>query len=580
MRVLRWLFLFVLLGAVLAPTSGARAENPSAPEDLEMPRYFAETGFWVQGPFRKYWETRGGLFIFGYPITGVFEQDGLLRQYFERAVFEYHPEFAGTPYEVLLMRLGAIRVEGRESEEPFQPIPPFPDNPDHRYYAETGHSLSYGFKNYWDANGGLMNFGFPLSQEFDERNQPPPAGDGEVHTVQYFERARFEWHPEYRGTPYEVLLGLLGTEYLQVRGAPEEALARQDPTLPPPDPIRNLRHGPHVGYGFNVFLWGDDQSDALNQKAHEMVKDAGFSWVRVQAQWRELEPAPGSYNPSGLDRIVDSAARNGVKLLVSVVKSPEWAGANGGVPEDPARFEELMRFLAERYRGRVHAWEIWNEQNLAFEMGGYVDIERYVNLLKAGYTGVKAGDPSAIVVFGGLTPTGVNDPTIAIDDVSYLRQIYSFNDGEVKQYYDVLGAHPGSNNNPPDALWPTQPGPGPNWRDHESFYFRRIEQLRQVMIEHGEAGKQIWLTEFGWTTANQAPGYEYGNQISEEAQAEYLVRAFQMARQYYPWMGVMFVWNLNFSVVTPPEDEKHPWSVLYSDWTPRPSYTALQQMPK
>jgi len=193
---------------------------------------------------------------------------------------------------------------------------------------------------------------------------------------------------------------------------------------------------------------------------------------------------------------------------------------------------------------------------------------------------VKAGDPSAIVVFGGLTPTGVNDPTIAIDDVSYLRQIYSFNDGEVKQYYDVLGAHPGSNNNPPDALWPTQPGPGPNWRDHESFYFRRIEQLRQVMIEHGEAGKQIWLTEFGWTTANQAPGYEYGNQISEEAQAEYLVRAFQMAREYYPWMGVMFVWNLNFSVVTPPEDEKHPWSVLYSDWTPRPSYTALQQMPK
>ncbi|MDI3339519.1 MAG: cellulase family glycosylhydrolase [Sphaerobacter sp.] len=564
----------------MAPVGAVQAANPSAPQDREMPRYFPETGFWVQGPFRAYWETRGGLYIFGYPITGVFEQDGFLRQYFERAVFEYHPEFGGTPYEVLLMRLGAIRVEGRESEPVFQPIPAFANSADHRYYRETGHSLSYGFKHFWDANGGLMNFGFPLSQEFDEQNQPPPAGDGQVHTVQYFERARFEWHPEYRGTPYEVLLGLLGREYLQVRGAPPEALARQDPTLPPPDPTRNLRHGPHVGYGFNVAWWGDDASTALNQKTNEMVKGAGFSWIRIQAQWRQLEPAPGQYDPLPLDRVVGTAAQNGLKVLVSVVKSPDWAGANGGIPEDPTRFEALMRFLAARYRGRVHAWEIWNEQNLAHEMGGYVDIERYVHLLKAGYTGVKASDPSAIVVFGGLTPTGVTDPRIAIDDVAYLQQIYAYNNGEVKRYYDVLGAHPGSNNNPPDTLWPEKPGPGPNWRDHPSFYFRRIEQLRQVMIDHGEAGKQIWLTEFGWTTANQAPGYEYGQQNSEGDQAAYLVRAFQMGRELYPWMGVMFVWNLNFSVITPPSDEKHPWSVLNADWSPRPAYTALQQMPK
>src|SRR5690606_22856123 len=112
------------------------------------------------------------------------------------------------------------------------------------------------------------------------------------------------------------------------------------------------------------------------------------------------------------------------------------------------------------YQGKVHAWEIWNEQNLAYEVGGYVDIERYVHLLKAGYTGVKAGDPNALVIFGGLTPNGVNDPTIAIDDVHYMRQIYAYNNGEVKQYYDALGVHPGSNANPPDTMWPENPGPG------------------------------------------------------------------------------------------------------------------------
>jgi hypothetical protein len=240
----------------------------------------------------------------------------------------------------------------------------------------------------------------------------------------------------------------------------------------------------------------------------------------------------------------------------------------------------MMQFLADRYRGRVQAWEIWNEQNLASNSGGNVDIPRYVKLLKAGYQGVKAGDPNAIVLFGALTPTGVDIPDLAIDDVLYLQRIYAYNNGEVRNYFDALGAHPGSNNNPPDTLWPDNPGPGPGWQDDESFYFRRIEQVRQVMVDNGDAAKQIWLTEFGWTTANQAPGYEYGAQNSEQDQANNLVRAYEIGKQNWPWIGPMFVWNLNYSIITPPFDEKYPWAVLYDDWSPRPSYNALKAMPK
>jgi hypothetical protein len=79
---------------------------------------------------------------------------------------------------------------------------------------------------------------------------------------------------------------------------------------------------------------------------------------------------------------------------------------------------------------------------------------------------------------------------------------------------------------------------------------------------------------------NAAPGYEYGAENSEEEQAAYLVRAFEIARTEWPWMQAMYVWNLNFAPVVEPEDEKAPWGVLYADWSPRPSYDALAAMPK
>ena len=174
----------------------------------------------------------------------------------------------------------------------------------------------------------------------------------------------------------------------------------------------------------------------------------------------------------------------------------------------------------------------------------------------------------------------MNDPSVAVDDAIYLQQCYAYNNGEMKAYFDVLGAHPGGQNNPPDTLWPDNPGPGPGYFDNRSFYFRRIEDLRAVMEKNGDGQKQMWLTEFGWTTKNQAKGYEYGQYVSEQNQADYLVGAYQLANEKYPWVGVMFLWNLNFSTVSKPEDEKTPWSILYADYSPRPAYDALKKMKK
>jgi hypothetical protein len=449
------------------------------------------------------------------------------------------------------------------------------------FYPETGHRLCFGFHAFWETHGGLPNMGYPISEEFDEQNAQPPAGDGQTHTVQYFERARFEWHPEYQGTEYEVLLGLLGTEYLQQHPAPAEAVARQDPTLPPFDQTTGMHYGPHAGYGFNIAWKGESDSNDFQVQTLDKVKEAGFNWIRVQVSWDSVEPAQGQFHFGHLERVVDTARDHGAHVLVSIVRAPTWATGDGttGIPADPTPFQNTMQQLSSHFNGQVAAWDIWNEENLAFETGGNVDIGRYVGLLKAGYTGVKAGDPQATVVFGGLTPTGVDIPSLAVNDRDYLQRIYEYNGGEVRNYFDALGAHPGSNDNSPDQSWPNNPGTG-GWDDDNSFYFRRIEDLRAVMVANGDAHKQIWLTEFGWSTLNAAPGYEYGAAISPELQAQYLVRAFEIGKWEWPWVGPMFVWNLNFQVTVSPDDEKAPWGVLNPDWSPRPAYDALKNLPK
>jgi polysaccharide biosynthesis protein PslG len=120
----------------------------------------------------------------------------------------------------------------------------------------------------------------------------------------------------------------------------------------------------------------------------------------------------------------------------------------------------------------------------------------------------------------------------------------------------------------------------PNFSNHPSFFFRRAEDYHNLMMQVGD-NKPIWATETGYDSNGNAPaGYEYARTISEAQQADYLTREFAYAKKNWPWMGVMFVWNLNFQAVVPNSDEKWGFGVLNGDYSPRPAYTALQTMPK
>jgi hypothetical protein len=191
---------------------------------------FKETGFAVDGRFWQIWQ--GGrsfedsLYINGFPITSlrpeVSTTDGKTyqTQWFERARFEQHTENQA-PHDVLLGLLGVNAAKGRQNETPFKPVV----NPGGAvaWFRETQHTLGdtseggRAIAAYWNRLGGLSQFGFPISQPFMERN----VGDGKTYLVQYFERQRFEYHPEHKGTRYEVLLGRLGAEQMDNNPAPK-----------------------------------------------------------------------------------------------------------------------------------------------------------------------------------------------------------------------------------------------------------------------------------------------------------------------------------------------------------------------
>ncbi|MBI4507672.1 MAG: cellulase family glycosylhydrolase [Chloroflexi bacterium] len=343
---------------------------------------------------------------------------------------------------------------------------------------------------------------------------------------------------------------------------------------PPPAPAARR---PFV-YGVQAHLWGTDR-----ERAVRLAREAGFTWVKQQVRWDAVEPrAKGQLDWSEPDRIVAAVNDGGLKLLLSIVAAPGWATGNNpvtGPPNDYRHLADLLTAMAQRYKGRVHAYEVWNEQNLWYEWGGKgkLNAADYVRMLQMAYRALKAVDPQAVVIAGALTPTGVNDGVIAIDDLVYLEQMYK---AGVKDVSDAVGAHPHGYNNPPDDWVDRKTVRSEAFKGHPSFYFRRVEQYRAVMTRYGDAAKPVWVTEFGWTTANKVPGYEYGKDVSEQEQASWIVRAFGKGRDEYPWLQAMFLWNLNFATVVPPEDEKFPWSVLGADWSPRPAYLAVKSMPK
>ncbi|NWJ98215.1 MAG: hypothetical protein HXX20_20865 [Chloroflexi bacterium] len=208
------------------PTAARSAPTNSDPTSY----YFRESKHYLKDRFKDYWDHNGGLAVFGFPFTEQLmetnpdDSKNYTVQYLERQRFEYHPENAGTLYEILLGLLGKAEANhlGLTTTAPFAPVNATRVSTDCTFFAAVGHSLCGKFYAYWRSHGlefgdsgvstreALALFGYPISESYLD----PVSG----LTIQYFERSRFEYHPENAGTPYEVLLGRLAINTLTARG--------------------------------------------------------------------------------------------------------------------------------------------------------------------------------------------------------------------------------------------------------------------------------------------------------------------------------------------------------------------------
>jgi len=331
-----------------------------------------------------------------------------------------------------------------------------------------------------------------------------------------------------------------------------------------------------------MFAWWKPE---IARRDLDLVRDMGFNWVKQQFAWRDIEGlAKGQYAWEAADDIVRRATNRRLKILARIDRQPFWAQAPGSAPLEnapPANLQDFADFcyaLADRYRGRIHAYQVWNEPNLSREWGDRPpDPAGYVELLKACYVAIKRADPSALVISAGMAPTGTWTEGV-MPDTMFVEKMY---EAGAAPYFDLLGAHAPGFKAPPEAS-PEEVAAQAELGGQRFFSFRHVEDLREIMVRRGDAEKQVAVLEMGWTTDPIHSEYAW-HAVDEQAQADYLVRAFDFAKENWsPWIGVMTVIGLADPAWTP-DDEQYWWTVAYPDWPEtrvKPAYEALKAMPK
>ena len=623
-------------GTPPAATPVATAVVPAAPVPVAAgadDRFFEATLFRVdRDVFWDFFQRRGGLRTFGYPVSREFMLFGCTTQLFQRvAMQQCGGEGVGTLNLLDTGLLPFTRFAGSTVPAPVQSLidsAPLPNDPSYASKAiefvranapDTFEGEPVGFFKAFSSTvtladafpqGGdagllpLLNlqlWGLPTSK---------PALDPNNHEFIYQRFQRGVMHYD-RGC--QCTRGLLLADYLkavltgvrlpddlaaQAAGSPllraaagngqlrassfADAFAQQQPRLivavPAPAPVSA---GPtsvsSPDYGMSLFLWGHN---ATTDRDLKLVTDAGFRWQKTLFQWRQIEGAcKGCFDWTESDRVVKASAAASVRIIARLDLQPTWArrdGAPNGPPDNYQDYADFVSAFVARYSssstiGRVQAVEIWNEVNLDREWGNQT-INRqqaadYVRLLGLSYAAAKAADPYVIVVTAGLSPTGVTDGH-AYDDVAYLQWLFEAGlKGGVN--YDVLGAHGNTQAPEVDAAF----GSIANF-PHPSFYFRRVEQLREVMVRNGDTDKQVWLLEFGWTSDTVHPNYAWFA-VSEDKKAANILKAFTYAQQHWrPWIGVMTLWTVPDPTWTT-EREEYWWAITNADGSARPAYTSL-----
>ncbi len=519
---MRTIILFLLLALCLT----VLPPRPAAAAELCFPEQPAITNC-LAAEFVPFWQSNGGLPVFGYPIgpAGVDPVTGLLTQWTERARLELHPDNPAG-YRVLLGRLGAdwLVQAGRDAA-----ALPREEGPRAgcRWFAETSINVcnqdgNQGFRRYWESNGlriaglnayqqSLALFGLPLGPA-----QVETGSDGREYLVQWFERARFEWHPE---NPPEsrVLLGLLARE-LQGQVAPAR---------------------------FRTSIVGVEVNTSMVGAVAGRIGEAEAGWVRYNGiNWAEIEPEIGERRwerLAGVEAELQAISSQGARPIVIVRGTPAWAqqvpGSQCGPikPEHYDRFALFVAELAARYGGppyNVRHWEILNEPDAPIVAGEsvfgcwgnpndpYFGGGAYANMLKVVHTRLKTVDPQARLLMGGLLMDC--DPTR--DESCRAGRFFEGMLRTGSAPFDIANYHAYTYWGNPDGDWELM---HPKWDHRGGVLLGKLQFMRETMARYG-VDRPVMMSEGGLLCYRSDPSCSVPAMYND--QANYLLRLYSRSQ--------------------------------------------------
>ena len=321
--------------------------------------------------------------------------------------------------------------------------------------------------------------------------------------------------------------------------------------LQPPATAADPGPNPEIGAQWHA-TWASE-TDTSRARELDTLKQNGVGWVRIDVGWPMIQPQRGEFDTGWgvpfVEKQIDAARARGLKVLVTFWRTPGWANGDKSavtLPNDPQDYADALGYVVQRWKGKVAAWEIWNEPNTVDFMNP-PDPIRYAALLRAAYKSAKAADPAAKVLFGG---------TMYVD-TDWIERVYA---AGVSGSFDIMGVHPymGKADAPPETK-----DTGDRWN------MTHVDALVELMRAHGDADKPIWFTEFGWSVhANDADTAVWARGVNEAQQADFLGRTVELVRNNWPQVRTIIWYNSRDKATG--DAHQDGFGLMRRDFSPRP----------
>ncbi|BBX85271.1 cellulase family glycosylhydrolase [Mycolicibacterium aubagnense] len=340
-----------------------------------------------------------------------------------------------------------------------------------------------------------------------------------------------------------------------VSAAATETLANSPATIPF-IPTGISQSASSVGFA-DSDVFGMNPAD-INH-TFDLMAETGVHSVRIIIPWAGVEPSQGNFDWGQVDTVVGAANAHRMSVVGALVATPAWAVAPGaqpisGPPASAEAYGDFAGAVASHFRGRVDAYEIWNEPNAVMSwtsgpQGPQPDV--YAGLLKASYPKIKAADRGAVVI-GGVVGAVVSFFALTMDPVTFVQKMYA---AGAAGSFDALSFHPYHYNLKFSA------GAGvPN------SPLSQTDGIHQAMAANGDGGKKIWATEYG----------EPNSAVDEATQADY-IRDFLAKWRTLPYAGPSYIYTTR-DRATGSANPEESIGVYRTDWTPKPAQAVVKSM--